>query len=287
MAAFTLFDLTYRVARELGVVYEGIATGGSASTIIDTVYLLDSFEDDAFNTGTAWILHDAGGAGAAPQGEMGRVSNFIKATGVVSLAANLTVAVAAGDQYAISNREYTLYTIIQNINSVLGEFMIPHIDTTSIDTEENVTEYDLPADVLDQNIKVFIQRSTETDQNLWMEYYDWKVEETATGTAKKLIFNTQPPEPWGIKIKYWLPHPTLYDYSDELAENLNINRVVIEAALRCLSWKKAQKSQVDPVLDQRIMEFSNKAALFRSRFPNRMPEVKLATYGNIDNFGDE
>jgi hypothetical protein len=33
MSAYTLFDLTYRVARELGFLYEGIATGGSNSSI--------------------------------------------------------------------------------------------------------------------------------------------------------------------------------------------------------------------------------------------------------------
>jgi hypothetical protein len=65
---------------------------------------------------------------------------------------------------------------------------------------------------------------------------------------------------------------------------LNINRVVAESALKCLSWKKAQKSQVDPVLDKRIIELSNRVMMLRSRFPNKRPEKKLATYGNIDNF---
>jgi hypothetical protein len=284
MAAYTLFDIAYRVARELGYLYEGTATAGAVNNVTDTVYLLDTFEDNYFNAGPIFIIYDAGGLGDAPQGEWGRVSDFVKATGVATIAANLTAAVAAGDRYAIGNREFTLDTLIQNINAVLSEMQIPYVNTATVETEANITEYILPADILDQNIKVWIQRSTDTDNNLWMEYFDWYIGETSTGLSKLLIFRTLPPEPYEVKIEYYLPHPPLYTSSSKLAENLNINRVVAEAALKCLSWKKAQKSKVDPVLDQRIIELSNRVNMLRSRFPNKRPEVKLATYGITNNF---
>jgi hypothetical protein len=284
MSAYTLFDLAYRVARELGYLFEGIATGGAVNNVTDTIFLLGSFEDDYFNAGSVFIIYDAGGLEAAPQGEWGRISDFVKATGVATIASNLTVAVAAGDRYAICNREYTLDTLIQNINAVLSEMQIPYINTANVETESNITEYNLPADVLDQNIKVWIQRSTDMDNNLWMEYHDWYISETETGFPKQLIFHSLPPEPYEVKIEYYLSHPPLYTSTSKLAESLNINRVVAESALKCLSWKKAQKSQVDPVLDKRIIELSNRVMMLRSRFPNKRPEKKLATYGNIDNF---
>ena len=73
--AFDLFDLTLRVARGLNATVEGTATGGDATSIIDTTGLV-RFADDYFNknsgVGTAWITYDAGGAGAA--GGQGRES---------------------------------------------------------------------------------------------------------------------------------------------------------------------------------------------------------------------
>ena len=60
---YTLANLTYRTARELDIVYEGTATGGSDTTLIDTNQLDQA--NDYWNDGTVWILEDAGGAGAA------------------------------------------------------------------------------------------------------------------------------------------------------------------------------------------------------------------------------
>src|SRR4030043_2191330 len=104
MAAYTLFDLTYRLARELGVAFEGTATGGAVGTIIYCVYLLGRYEDSAFAAGTAWLIWDAAGAGAAPQGELVRITGFTKATGVVAVTPNFTAAPAAGDRYALDRK---------------------------------------------------------------------------------------------------------------------------------------------------------------------------------------
>lgn len=285
MSAYTLFDVAYRAARELGICIEGTATGGSTTTTIDTVYLQDRYDNDWFNAGEMFLLYDAGGAGGAPQGEWARITDFVMATGVVTHSA-VTVAVAAGDRYALIDSEYTLDVLIANINAVLQELMIPTVDTTSLETDNDVTEYTLPAGVLDRSIKVWIQRNSTTSHNLWMEYHDWYIAETATGTAKKLIFRTQPPEPWDLKLEYWLPHTPLYARTDKLNEALNINRVCAEAALKCLQWKQAQKSQVDPVLNSRIELQMERVARMKNKYPNKTPKVKLATYGIVNNFDD-
>ena len=81
-----------------------------------------------------------------------------------------------------------------------------------------------------------------------------------------------------------MPHPALYAMTGKLNEALNINRVVAEAALKCLLWKKGQKSEVDPILDLRIQELMGRVGALRSRYPNKKPEVKLATYGLTNNF---
>ena len=281
MAAFTLFDLTYRVARELGIVFEGTATGGSQTTVIDTTYLLNRFEDDVFNAGTVWILYDAGGAAAAPQGEMARITDFVKTTGVVTCG-TLTAAVASGDRYAIADDMYTKDVIIQAINQVLGEIPIPAIDDTTVETDTDITEYTLATTMLDQNIEVWINTNDETDNNYWIRTYDWYIQDAVTGTGKELIFRNQPPEPYHVRIKYWTPHTPLYATSDKLYESVDINRVVLGAAYRLLLWKKAQMPSAEAALDQRISELYARMEAARWKSPARKDYIKLNTYGYTD-----
>ena len=112
----TLFDLTKDLARLLGTLYEGVATGGSTTTIADTVERLE--DDDYWNGGTAWITYDAAGAGAAPQGEYSSISDFAQTGGIVTLRSTLTGAVASGDRYAVATSRYPLHILIQKINQV-------------------------------------------------------------------------------------------------------------------------------------------------------------------------
>ena len=282
MAAYTLFDLTYRLARELGVAFEGTATAGAATNITDTVYLLGRFEDDHFNAGTAWILYDAGGAGASPQGKMARVTDFVKTTGVATIE-TVTDAVAAGDRYALADDMYTKDVLIQAINQVLAEIPIPYIDDTTITTDASLTEYTLPTGMLDADIEVWLNREDTTDDNYWLPLYDWYIQESITGTAKELIFKNQPAAPYDLRIKYWLPHPPLNATADKLRESIDINRVVLSAAYKLLVWKKAQKAVDDPVLDQRIAELYPRVEAMKWRNPARKESIKLATLGSIDN----
>jgi hypothetical protein len=124
--AKTLFDLTLELARILGTVREGVATGGSTTTIVDTVARTE--DDDAFNGGTAWITYDAGGAGAAPQGEYQIVSDFTASSDTITTAA-FSAAIASGDRYAVAGLRYPLDLLIQKINESFG--VIEKTDTST------------------------------------------------------------------------------------------------------------------------------------------------------------
>lgn len=279
--AYTLFDLAYRLARELGIVFEGTATAGTTTTITDSIYLRDRFEDDYFNAGTVWLIYDAGGLGASPQGEMSRVTDFAKTTGVVTMTA-MSIPVADGDRYAIANAAFTKDQLIQAINQVLAEIPIPVIDDSTITTADNATEYTLPTEMLDQGIEVWINVHDTTDDNYWRRTHDWYIQESQTGTGKELIFRTQPPSPYHLRIKYWIPHTPLYAAHEKLRETVDINRVVLTAAYRLLLWKKAQKAQEDPYLDQRIAELGVRSQEARWKNPTRKDSIKLGTYGSSD-----
>jgi len=284
MAAFTLFDIVYRVARELNIVTEGTATAGATTNITDTVGLQNEFVDDYFNGGAAFVLYDAAGAGAAPQGEWARISDFDKATGVATITPALTVAVAANDRYGLTSKAYPRETIISKINEVLADIQITRIDDTTIDTDSDQTDYTLPTTILDGSLEVYFDTNDTADEHYWVRSYAWTIQEEETGTQKILIFNDQPPEPYDLRVVYKVPHPPLYASDDELRETININRVVAVAAYRCLLWKQAQHTTKDAELDRRVAEAYARAEAARWKHPTAKDEIKLNTLGIVDNF---
>lgn len=282
---YTLFDITLRVAKELDIALESIATGGAVGTLTDTNELQTNYSDDHWNRGTVWMIYDAAGAGAAPQGEFTRLTDFVSATGVVTFRDNLTVAVAADDVYAIANREYRLDTIINQVNKVLRGLMVRVEDISTITTAEEQTEYDLPAALLDEDIEVWIQGKTDdTDDYKWTPLHGWYIRETSTGTAKKLVFKTQPPYPYLLRLVYWTPHNQLYSAGDELRESVDLNRVGLAAALECLMWKKSQPGVHKKDLDRRVAEMAGRTERARWASPLGRTHVKLATWGDTEKY---
>jgi len=93
----TLFELIRDVASHVGALVEGVATGGSTTTIIDTVVRTEP--DDYWNGGDALIIYDAGGAGAAPQGEIKRITDFVSSTSTIT-AGTFTAAGETFEGYA-------------------------------------------------------------------------------------------------------------------------------------------------------------------------------------------
>lgn len=274
--AYTLYDVVLKTARELEVIVEGTATAGATTSITDTVYLQNRYEDDFFNAGQAFILYDAGGAGAAPQGEWGRITDFVKSTGVVTITA-VSAAVAAGDRYALMDDTYTLDDLIGAINRVLMEIPIEVVDLTSVDTATNQLEYTLPTGILDNNIEVWIQQQTgDTDANMWEITHAWYIQETTTGTGKLLVFYVQPPYDYDVKLVYRTPHPALYARTDKLRESVDINRVALMSAYRAMLHKYAKRGVVDPAIERRMQELFGRAELMRARNPLQKTEIKLS-----------
>lgn len=276
---YTLFDITLRAAQELSVAIDSLATDGAVGTLTDINELLGNYSDDHFNRGTVWIVSDT--AGAAPQGEFTRLTDFVSATGVATFRDNLTAAVGAGDVYSIANREYRLDTLINQVNKVLRGLMVMTEDITTITTAAEQTEYDLPAAILDDDIDVYIQGKTgDTNDYKWQRIHGWYIRETGTGTAKKLVFKTQPPQPYLLRLVYWTPHEQLFAAADELRESVDLNRVGLETALECLKWKKAQPGTHKKDLDQRIQDMTRRTEQARWASPLSRTHVRLATWGS-------
>lgn len=259
----TLFDLTYRVARELGYLEEGIATAGSTGSISDTN---DRTEDaDFWNGGTVWVLRDAAGAGAAPEGEYAIISDF--ATPTVTLRANLTVAPAAGDRYAIADARVPLHTIISKINQALLDMgVVPYVDTSTITIVDNCTEYSLPIGAGLDLREVWVQTiNTDANDNRYTPVQGWYIQYSTIGTADILMLPTQFDAGYKLKLVYMALHPELTEYNDAVSEAVPVERIVYPAVRDCLVWLK-QRTRRDE-FNEDIARWSEKAATAKQTRP--------------------
>src|SRR3990167_6715941 len=81
----------------------GTATGGAVGTVVDSAYAIPGATTDHFDMRIIKIATDAGGAGAAPEGEVRYLSEagFTAATGTFATEVDFTAAVASGDTYEV------------------------------------------------------------------------------------------------------------------------------------------------------------------------------------------
>jgi hypothetical protein len=267
--AFTLFDLTYRTARELGIVKESVATGGSATTIVDTVMRTES--DDYWTQGTAWILHDSAGADASPQGKSRVVSDFTASNDTITLQSTVTDAVASGDYYGVATKAVPNYVLVQKVNTALQEIgPIPVWDETTITIAADQTEYSLPIAASRDLRQVFLEydKNDSNDQR-WCEIFNWRVQPVATGTASLLVLPVQYATGYHLGLLYVDYHPMLYADTDKLAESVPIERVVWPAVLACLRYRKQTEQVTD--YDEDIRDWAEKVATLNQLYPIRVP----------------
>ena len=79
------------------------ATGGAVGTVVDSAYAIPGATTDHFDFKIIKIATDAGGAGAAPEGEVRYISEggYTAASGTFATEVDFTAAVASGDTYEV------------------------------------------------------------------------------------------------------------------------------------------------------------------------------------------
>ena len=264
-----LFDLTYELATELGILTESTATGGTTTTLIDTV-ILDQ-PDDYWNKGTVWITKDVAGAGAAPEGSYTVVSDFDNTSNTATI--GTIVAPASGDTYVIAHKDYKLGDLIMAINRAIRDVgSIPTVDTTTIDTAAAQTEYTPPAAANDDLREVWIQtKLNDANDFKWAKLRNWYMQRTAAGTADTLIFPYQPDYPRDLKLVYMAPHAKLAANTDKLHETINYKRVVYRAAVHALNHFRMVTHSTDEYLLQTIQDYERRAEEADRMYPVKAP----------------
>jgi hypothetical protein len=269
-----LFDLTYQLAVALGVVNEGTATGGSTTSLVDTVELIQA--DDFWNKGTVWVTYDAGGAGAAPQGEYSVITAFTASSDTATLRSTLTAAIAVGDKYAIARPRYPLALLTSKINEVLRTIPIQKDDISTVTIAADQLEYSLPADVWDLK-QVWVHTDDDTNATQPVQIFDWSVKKSATGTANVLMLERQFATDTLLTLKYLTDHQTLRASTDKLDTTIHVNRVIYNAVVGCLLWRKAKIGQLDENENQLLNYFQSLATEMNNRFAVSYPKKSAKT----------
>jgi|10_taG_2_1085330.scaffolds.fasta_scaffold00110_37 hypothetical protein len=270
--AYTLFEATYRIAKRLGQLSEGKATGGTTTTLIDTARRDEI--DDAWNDGTVWIIRDSAGAGAAPQGEWSEITDFAQSTNTVTLLETLTAAIAAGDRYAIAKKRYDLQELIEKANDTLGSLAIPSTDITSLTISSSTSEYDIPAAARRELKAVYVANRSNVNDSLWEAVPNWK----QTGPTR-LFVPKDYPSGRRIRLDYMAPHSALTEPTDTIDEQVHIDIVVWGAVAAALFERVQRRGTRDKSLLPQSQAARSAFARAKVDFPIRKLKRQRHTMG--------
>lgn len=222
----TMFNATLQLANRLKVLRTSTATGGSTTTMIDTKR---TESDDAFNGGAFWLITDAGGASAAPEGEWARVSDWVNSTKTATIS-TLTAAVASGDTYGIAVG-FPLDILIGAINDELVKHKVVRYDKTSLDIVSGQSEYTLPAGIrYDNLLNVYEETDTDSDDSKPTPL-NFHVETADTGTQHTLIIDSRSVTSGNnIILEYTTFLSPLYLATDVIDDSLPMARILDSAA---------------------------------------------------------
>lgn len=279
-SAFQLTHLLQRLYRKLKVARVSKATGGSGTTIADTkllTYLGDSNEDDYLNEFTVIVVRDAGGSGAAPEGEFNRVSDYDDAgTITVPDAWSGSSQVAAGDTYMYVSPDFPLFDMLEVINDALqsDHIGVLPVPDTSLTTAANQTEYTLPSALITEDtlLNVEVQGiTTDANDNRYYLIPEWKVTPSGTpGTAGTLTI-PQLASGYDLRLTHLGLHPKVTTYDAYISEYIHPSLAVAVCAAYALEWYNTQRGGSDKFWLQREDRAWNQLDIAKQRFPVVLP----------------
>lgn len=235
--ALTLSKVMTRAWREIGHSVAILATGGSTSTIIDTLSRYTS--DDALVGGTAIVTRDAGGANAAPEGEFSRITDYVASTTTFTISPAVSTAIASGDSVDLVRGSIPYTQMMQAVNDGLTNLGTITLVDTSLSTVAAQREYALPVTLkIKRIIDVLLQMKTgDSDDNRYESIYgNIRFFPSAPGSTGILETMVDYPSGRTIKIIYEGVHPTLTTFSSTVSETIQEELAVAAAVDKALTW---------------------------------------------------
>lgn len=278
---FQLTHLLQRLFRRLKTAKVSRATGGSTTTIVDTSLvetLGDANEDDYLNNWTAIITRDAGGLGAAPEGEFARITDYDDA-GTLTFA-TITAAVVSGDSYMYASPEFPLYDMIEVINDALVSLGNIEAVDISLTTAADQTEYALPVALKgNQLLNIEIQGIlTNANDNRYVPVPNWEIKSAAPGSTGLLVL-PQLQDSRTLKITYLGLHPRVNTYADYISEFIHPELAVAVCAAHALQWYNTQTNGNNQYMKQREDRAWNQLDIAKSMYPISLTPMRVQGFG--------
>ncbi len=266
--SYRLWMLLRDAYQELGELQAAKATGGSTTSVVDSK-LIQSGKDDDWNGGAVIILEDAGGAGAVPEGEFARVTDYTNSTGTLTID-TLSASVENGDIYGLVSSYYPLRQMIEIVNLALrGLGDIGLVDTMTLETAAGKREYAAPV-VWKRRPPVQVDIQTHTgdgDDHRWRPLYDWEFVPAAAGSEGLIVFKSQPPVGRDLRVWYRDLHSRVSSYSDVIHETIHPALAAAAVVEKALIWQASRLEGENGFMLHRLNDAKVELARMKQLYP--------------------
>lgn len=273
--AYTLFDLLIDVYDELGKLNVGQATGGSATTIVDT-YLDKEVENDTWKGGSYFIISTTDAL--SPQGLMGLISDS-NASGQSFTFATIAAAVEAGDRYGYTSQEYPLYQVIQACNRGLRSLGSVATVDTSLTVVADQTEYAIPVALKRRPpLQVLIPTETDADNQKYEDVRGWDILPAGPNATGTLILPNDDLVGKTISLVYLAAHTALRDSTDVVSEYIEPELAKWAGVHAALKWQNGRTGSTNKGVIEDLNDAKEELAaatrIYRVWKPKRKPRLK-------------
>jgi len=277
--AITAANIAYRVWQDLGKIdafEEFVATGGSTTTVVNgkVADRQDRPEDNYSTDFTAIIVRDAGGASAAPEGEMQRISSYVSSTYTHTVDTAFTAAPASGDFVAIANADIPLREMYRAINNALVKIGEIPLTDSSLTSASNQTEYALPVSLKRKNLlRVEYQsKLNDANDNRWVHIHEFDIIPAAPGSTGLLVL-PQLVDGRTIRLTYKGVHPTITTYSSTISEYLHPAILIPAVTKEVLRWSNAVTGGSNQYWLQKENEAAQELEMALRKYPVWTPKT--------------
>jgi hypothetical protein len=228
-----LLERVYRAIHD--DIVDGVATGGSATTLVDST-IASKFTENKFKNWIAFISSTTDGL--SPQSRFAIISAFVNSTGTATFP-TLTDAVGAGDTYSLAKGTIPLYTLLKLCNDglrALGRFYRYDVSLTS----SSSLTYTMP--IATKGIRprnIFLRDSDFYEQAA----PSYEIIPAAGGSTETLVFKSKPTLDLTIVIEYLGAHPELTAYNSYVDEYIHDELALAACVERAYHWKMTPKNR--------------------------------------------
>lgn len=238
----TKFQLTHLLQDawyRMGQMKRWKATGGSTTTVVNSTWAgveEPVFEDDdpALIYGTVVVLKDT--VGAAPEGEMGMITDYDSSTNTITMEA-LSSAVGANDRVGIVSPQFPLEDMIELANIALqklGNLDIPEYVTVTSGT----IQYALPTAI--QKTPTMVRYVSNAANIAPRILSGWRVMPDSAGVDLSITFQNPLDIGGQIEVFYRDAHPTLTAFDSQISEVIHPELAVCSLLAEAYQWYNNQ-----------------------------------------------